>query len=176
MRRTVLMCVVAVSLAGFVPAVFEAQDVGQYASGVAPKHVEWKTPPGHFGLIAGYADDFLSKAPSNGNYMISWATLTDGVDDPEKADQLEDFLVLDIRAAAVFNSRHLTGAINVPFADVAKPWNLAELPTSQPILVVCGSGATAAQTGALLGMMGYNIRILTGGMNAVPASYAPPAG
>jgi len=61
MRRMVLLCVVAVSLAGLVPAVFQAQDVGQYASGVAPKHLKWNTPPGHFGLIAGYADDYLSK-------------------------------------------------------------------------------------------------------------------
>jgi rhodanese-related sulfurtransferase len=162
--------VAAVVCLGFVPATCQAQGVGDYASGAAPKHSDRTLPPGPYGLIASYADDFLSNGPANGNYMISWAILSDTNDDASLADQLDDFFVLDVRTAAAFSSRHLPGAANIPYAEVAKPWNLDQLPTDRPVLVVCTSGALSSQVATVLGVLGYNVRFLSGGMAVVPAS------
>jgi len=162
--------VAAVVCLGFVPATCQAQGVGDYASGAAPKHSNWTIPPGPYGLIANYSDDFLSNGAANGNYLMTWVALTDAVDDSEKADQLADFFILDVRGATAFNARHLPGATNIPYAEVAKPWNLDQLPTDQPILVVCGSGALSGQVATVLGVLGYNVRNLSGGMAVVPVS------
>jgi rhodanese-related sulfurtransferase len=162
--------VAAVVCLGFEPATCQAQGVGDYASGAAPKHSDWTIPPGPYGLIASYADDFLSNGPAHGNYMTTWAVLTDAIEDPDKADQLADFFILDVRGTPAFNLRHLPGAINIPYAAVAKPWNLDQLPTDQPILVVSGSGALSSQVATVLGMLGYNVRNLSGGMAVVPVS------
>ena len=164
------VAIAAVVLLGFTPAMCQAQGVGDYARGAAPRHSDWTMPPGPYGLIASYADEFLSNGSANGNYMISWAILSDTNDDASLADQLDDFFVLDVRGAAAFNLRHLPGAINIPYAAVAKPWNLDQLPTDQPILVVCASGALSGQVATVLGMLGYNVRFLSGGMAVVPAS------
>ena len=125
-------------------------------------------PPGHYGLVAAYADIFLSEAAANGSYRITWAALNDGIDDPEKPDQLDDFFIVDIRSPSAFNTRHIPGAVNIPYAEFAKPWHLESLPTDQPILVVCGSGALSNQVAAILGMLGYGVRSLDGGMAVVP--------
>jgi len=162
--------VAVVVFLGFVPATCQAQGIGDYARGAAPKHSNWPIPPGPYGLIASYADDFLSNGAANGNYMISWTILSDTNDDPSLADQLDDFFVLDVRGATAFNTRHLPGATNIPYAEVAKPWNLDQLPTDQPILVVCASGALSSQVATVLGMLGYNVRYLLGGMAVVPVS------
>ena len=170
MRKATVFAVIALSLLGFVTTTSLGQGVGDYASGAAPKHLDWRVPPGHFGLLAGYANDFLSAAPANGSYVIGWSALVDSTDDPELADQLDDFFILDIRGKTTFDAGHLLGATNIPYAEVAKPWNLEKLPAGPAILVVCGSGALSSQVAAALGMMGYNVRVLTGGMSQVPAN------
>ena len=166
--KAALLGVAAAALLVLAPAMGQAQGVGNYASGAAPKHSDWTVPPGPYGLIASYGDAFLSSGAANGNYMISWAALTDTNDNPEQADQLGDFFVVDVRPRAAFNARHLPGATNILYAEIAKPWNLELLPADQPILVVCASGALSSQVATILGMLGYNVRFLTGGMNAVP--------
>ena len=170
MRKAVLLGVIAVFLLGWAPVVCRAQSVGDYASGAAPKGGGWNVPPGQYGLLASYADFFLSNGPNNGSYVITWAILT-GNDNPDKADVLADFFIVDVRTATVFSGGHLAGAVNLPYPDLAKPSSLAVLPTDRPILVVCGSGLQSAQGAAILGMLGYNVRILSGGMAVVPASY-----
>ena len=102
--------------------------------------------------------------------MTTWAVQTDATDDPEKADQLAGLFILDVRGTTTFNLRHLPGAINISYAAVAKPWNLDQLPTDQPILVVCGSGALSSQVATVLGVLGYSVRSLLGGMAVVPVS------
>jgi len=43
-----------------------------------------------------------------------------------------------------------------------------QLPTDRPILVVCASGALSSQVATVLGVLGYNVRNLSGGMAVVP--------
>jgi rhodanese-related sulfurtransferase len=152
--------------------VFGDQDpgIGEYVNVAPEKSYDWRTPPGHFGLMASYADEFFSNGPSNGYYMVTWTFLNDGIDDPLKADELNDFFIVDVRAPADYCKGHLPGAINIPSATLAKPWNLSLLPTQQPILVVCPSGILSSQAVAILGMMGYQVRVLKGGMNGLPTT------
>lgn len=78
---------------------------------------------------------------------------------------------MDVRSEAAFNARNLGGDIvNIPYAELAKSWKLARLRTDKPLLVVCVTGMMSSQAGAILGMLGYKLRILSGGMAAVPAS------
>lgn len=171
MKRVVVLGVVAVFLLGSAPAMCQAQGVGNAASGAAPKGTDWSVPPGHYGLIASYADFFLANGPANGNYVITWGTLMGANIDPAKPNVLADFFIVDVRATTAFNKGHLDGAINILYAELARPSNLAVLPVGQPILLVCGTGMMSSQAGAILGMLGYNVRILSGGMAAVPVSY-----
>lgn len=155
------MVALAAALVCFVPAICRAQAVGDHAS-TAPRG--WPVPPGHYGLLASYADGFLLAGP----FTITWSALNDLTDAPGVPDELDDFFVLDVRTEAQYNARHIPGAVNIPFAVVV-PW-LAELPADQPILVVCGSGLMSGEVGAILGMLGYEIRVLVGGMTSVPVT------
>ncbi len=168
MTKAALLGVAAAALLVLAPAICQAQGVGNYARGAAPKHSDWSVPPGPYGLMASYGDAFLSMGAANAYYMISWTALTDATDDPKKADQLGDFFIVDVRSPAAFSTRHLPGATNIVYAEFARPWNLELLPVDQPILVVCTSGAMSSQVATILGMLGYNVRFLSGGMNAVP--------
>ncbi|MEW6326530.1 MAG: rhodanese-like domain-containing protein [Thermodesulfobacteriota bacterium] len=94
----------------------------------------------------------------------------DGVDDPAKADEIDEFFVLDIRSNKDYCAGHIAGAVNIPFEDVAKPENLAQLPVDMPILVVCYTGHTASQINSILNMLGYNAWTLRFGMTSWRAS------
>ncbi len=167
MKRTtwkMVFAAAAMVLALAASAIFAGQDtgIGQYVN-VAPQPHDWKTPPGHYGLIAGYADDYLSNGPDNGNYIWQF---TNGVD-------LNGFFVVDVRPKAAYCGGHIPGAVNIPFAAAAKPWNLDLLPTGQPILVVCATGHMSGQVAAVLGTLGYQVRILYQGMNGAIKGQIP---
>jgi len=138
---------------------FQDPGIGEYVNVAPLKHGEWKTPPGHYGLMASYANSFLSKAPSNGNYQVTWSFVQPDV---------SDYFVLDVRSNSAYCGGHIIGAVNIPYAMVAEPYNLAKLPVDQPILVVCGTGMLSSQVAPILGMMGYQVRILTTAMKDVP--------
>ena len=116
-----------------------------------PGHDDWRTPPGHYGLMANYANIFLTQAASNGSFLVTWAYVK---------PLLSDYFVVDIRANSAYCAGHIGGAINIPYGTVAQPNNLDKLPTDQPILVVCATGHQSSQVGAILGMLGYQVRIL----------------
>jgi len=145
------------------PAFSQDEGIGDYVSEAAPKGPAAALPPGHYGLIAKYANDFLAQAPGP-NRTIFASTLADGADLPDVADEIGDFYVLDIRKAADFCVGHIPGAVNIVFEEVAKPENLLLLPTDKPILVVCYSGQTASQVNAILNLLGYNAWTLRFGM------------
>ncbi|MFO7672395.1 MAG: rhodanese-like domain-containing protein [Lutibacter sp.] len=85
---------------------------------------------------------------------------------PAEADLqtfLNKYYIVDIRSAADFAAKHITGAKNVAFANI-----LAEGPLAgaKPILVVCYTGQTACYGTALLRMYGYkNTQALKWGMS-----------
>jgi rhodanese-related sulfurtransferase len=108
-----------------------------------------------------YANRFLLNAQANGNCLIAWSAVK---------NDLNSYFVVDIRANNSYCSRHIIGAVNIPYAAVAEPYDLDKLPTDRPILVVCGSGGMSSQIAPILGMMGYQVRILTLGMIGVPSA------
>ncbi len=85
---------------------------------------------------------------------------------PAEADLpafLAKYYIVDIRSAADFTAKHISGAKNVAFANI-----LAEGPLAgaKPILMVCYTGQTACYGTALLRMYGYkNTQALKWGMS-----------
>jgi rhodanese-related sulfurtransferase len=143
---------------------FQDDGIGEYVNVAPLKHGDWKTPPGHYGLMASYAHSFFSNAQANGNYVVKWDFVQ---------PNLSDYFIVDVRPSG-FCSSHIIGAINIPFGEIAQPYNLNTLPTDQPILVVCGSGILASQVGSVLGVMGYQVRILTTALKDIPPEYKEP--
>lgn len=162
MKRFKSLLLVAVLALIAVPA-FAEEGIGECVAQAAPKGATKVLPPGQFGLVAKAADQFLSTAPG-GHRTIYPATLMDGIDSPDLADELDDFFLLDIRTPAEFAADTVPGAVNILMADLAKPENLAQLPTDKPILVICNTGHTASVSNAVLGVLGYDAWTLRFGM------------
>jgi hypothetical protein len=97
--------------------------IGDFVNVAPLKHGDWKTPPGHYGLLALYADSFLSASPLNGSYQVTWSFV-----EPD----LSDYFIVDVRPNTAYCTNHIIGAVNIPYATVAKPYNLDKLPTDQP--------------------------------------------
>ncbi len=172
MKRMSLLVLVLLGVMVFLPVAVSAEDsegCGEHVREMAHRGNKPNIPFGHYGMMARYADEFLS-TPPGGSRTLFAASLVDGIDDAEAADELNDFFILDIRSATDFCKGHIDGAINVPFAEVAKPQNLFKLPADKPILVVCYTGHTASQINAILNMLGYNTWTLRFGMTSWGAS------
>lgn len=149
-----------------VPVAFaEEYEVGEVASAIksaAP------IPAGHFAIIAKYADQFLSGVPGR---TIFASVFNDGINDVANPyDDLSDFAVLDIRSAVDFAKGHIEGAVNVPYALIAKPENLVQYPTDKPMLIVCYTGHTASIATGILNTLGYDTWTLRFGMMSWTAS------
>lgn len=139
-------------------------ELGDFASAVAPGRA-LATPPGLYALIAERADAFLSgtsPTPHRALFADEVKALLD-----RAASGGPGVFVLDIRTPDRFAKGHVPGAVNVVFETVAKPENLAKLPTDgTPIVVVCNSGHTASEVAPLLSLLGYNAYVLKFGWMA----------
>ncbi len=85
---------------------------------------------------------------------------------------LNKYYIMDIRAADAFASSHISGAKNVPFANI-----LTEAANSggKPILMVCYTGQTACYGTSLLRLYGYSeTQALKWGMSGWNAATAGP--
>ncbi len=56
--------------------------------------------------------------------------------------------LVDVRTAEEFADGHLSGAVNIPVADLQG--RLAEIPANRPVVVYCASGARSARAGEIL--------------------------
>lgn len=147
------------------PLFAEDEGDGDYVSAVAPKGKDARIPPGHFGIVARYADELLSGPAITKTYWNVIAMgLFDGVDDPALADEISDFFVVDTRTTAEYCGGHLPMAVNIPVTELAKPYSLAVLPTDKPILLICNSGHNASVSTGALRMLGYDAWALRSGM------------
>ncbi len=70
-------------------------------------------------------------------------------------------LVLDVREPHEYAAGHVPGARLVPLATLNDA--LRELPTSQPIYVICHSGTRSQMAAQLLGRAGHDARSVIGG-------------
>ena len=162
-QRVMSLVLVGGLIFSVAPAFSEEEGLGEWVHVAAPKGESKVIPPGQYATVAKYADQFLSTAPG-GFRSIYAEALMDGVDDPNLADELTDFFLLDVRPVAEYRADTVPGAINIPMPDLAKPENLAKLPTDKPILVICNTGHTASISNAVLGVLGYDAWTLRFGM------------
>ncbi len=66
--------------------------------------------------------------------------------------------LLDVRTQAEFDARHLDGALLIPVDELGS--RIAEVPTGQPVVVYCRSGARSARAATMLREAGYEVHDL----------------
>lgn len=94
--------------------------------------------------------------------------------EPKELNQLivekAPLFLFDIRSTTDFNSWKIEGEnieyLNVPFAefrDGVQPI-VGKIPADKPVVIVCNKGRTAITAAEMLGQMGLEVKVLTGGM------------
>jgi rhodanese-related sulfurtransferase len=79
----------------------------------------------------------------------------------------EKAVVVDVRDAAEFATGHVIGARNLPLADLEAKLPTAVKNKATPVILVCGTGASANRGLAIAKKLGYEkAQSLTGGMGA----------
>lgn len=79
--------------------------------------------------------------------------------------------VIDVREPHEFAAGHVPGARPVPLATV--PAAMAQLPTDQPVYVICEVGGRSAQAAMFLARQGVDARNVDGGTQAWRAAGYP---
>ena len=75
------------------------------------------------------------------------------------------FTLLDVRENHEVKTASLPGALHIPMRDV--PARTAELPRSQPVVVVCHHGGRSERVASFLKMQGFENAVnLDGGIDA----------
>ena len=111
-------------------------------------------------IIRAAAEAYLTSSPKwNINASDLYMLINDG-------DPSNDPVIVSVRAADAYASGHVPGAINIALADLAKPENLAKLPTDRKIVVYCYTGHTGSQATAILNLLGYDVSNLKFGMTS----------
>ncbi len=75
--------------------------------------------------------------------------------------------LLDVRLSAEFEVNHINNAMNIPLEELRG--SIEELDTDKEIWLVCGAGQRAYYAVRLLMQHGFNVRILSGGMQTYNA-------
>jgi len=163
--KWILLPAIVVSLLIFAPAMglSHEKDICDSVCFVALKGRNAHIPPGHYRLIANYADKHLTEAFSMGYRNITLKTMID--------NGLNNYFIVDTRQPVAYCQGHLPGAVNIPYQYAADPSYLALLPIDEPIVVICATGQTASQVVAIYNLLGYNAYNLRfGHMSVVEAT------
>jgi rhodanese-related sulfurtransferase len=75
-------------------------------------------------------------------------------------------VVIDIRSLDGFKTGHITNAISIPLSDLKNKMKTFEKFKSQPIVIVCATGADSPKAAVLLMQHGIQTQLLNGGMRA----------
>jgi len=76
----------------------------------------------------------------------------------------QNAVVLDIRTREIYTAGHIVNAISIPMAELEKNYHKLNTSKTQPIIVICGTGAESPIAASLLTQKGFNIFILANGM------------
>lgn len=113
--------------------------------------------------------------------MLLWPSLASGGGaagiNPTEAVQLinrEKAVVVDVCSPQEFAAGHVTGAKNVPLAELEGKLGSVVKNKGVPLLLVCASGVRSRKAVAIARKLGYdNARSLTGGMGAWRSASLP---
>jgi rhodanese-related sulfurtransferase len=72
--------------------------------------------------------------------------------------------ILDVREDYEWTAGHIAGSVHVPLSQL--PGRAADIPTTDPLVVVCKVGARSAQVAAWLASQGRDVANLAGGLDA----------
>jgi NADPH-dependent 2,4-dienoyl-CoA reductase/sulfur reductase-like enzyme/rhodanese-related sulfurtransferase len=115
----------------------------------APQFGSAKDPVNLAGMVAG---NYLR----NDLPLADWNTL-----------EQTSALLVDVRSESEYNAGHIDNACNIPLESLRK--RLEELPGDREIWLVCGVGQRAYYALRLLLQNGFQVKILSGGMEAYKA-------
>ncbi|MBE0661856.1 MAG: rhodanese-like domain-containing protein [Bacteroidales bacterium] len=71
-------------------------------------------------------------------------------------DQLQNYLLVDLRPREEFNQGSLPGAVNIPFENLLETKSMKSLKTNQPVLLFSGREAQSSVAGLLLYGEGFS--------------------
>ena len=75
--------------------------------------------------------------------------------------------LIDLRSPNEFADGHITGSINIPYADIEDRLHEIKLQDGKSLVLICDSGSQSANDGEVLNKSGYqNTVILSGGIGA----------
>jgi rhodanese-related sulfurtransferase len=75
--------------------------------------------------------------------------------------------LIDLRSPNEFADGHITGSINIPYADIEDRLHEIKLQEGKSLVLICDSGSQSANAGEVLNKSGYqNTVILSGGIGA----------
>ncbi|MBK6898856.1 MAG: hypothetical protein IPH09_06185 [bacterium] len=87
-------------------------------------------------------------------------------------DNLDDYTVIDIRAASAYNAGHIPGAYNSSLATILNDLN-GTIPSDKPYVITCYSGQSAGHAKIAMELMGYeDVKSLKWGMCSWHSSLA----
>ena len=118
--------------------------------------------------IVGYLDDgmsdwSLSGLPSSSVQQISAHALY------QQISMDENITLLDVRAPAEYEDSHISGAVNIPVADLR--WRFNELNPARTTILMCSSGNRSSLGSSILKQHGFeNVINLAGGMTGYSAA------
>ncbi len=119
---------------------------------------EWTGSSEEWEVIRHRIDTYFSTTPT---FYTSSKAVYNNLYDGWSAN---DPFVLSIRSATTYAAGHVPTAVNIGASVLLEPENLALLPMDRQIVVYCYTGHTAAQTNAVLGILGYDSVSMTYGM------------
>jgi rhodanese-related sulfurtransferase len=112
---------------------------------------------GDFGVVQRTADTALEGWSPVMSADALYENLNDG-------DTSNDPFIVSVRSAEHYALGHVPGAINIPWNQIAKPENLAKLPTDRQIVAYCYTGHTGQVAATVLKVLGYDVVNLKYGM------------
>ena len=114
-------------------------------------------PSGDFDVI----QRTLDAALVDWNLLMSADALFENLND---GDTSNDPFIVSVRDPADYEKGHIAGAINIPFTEIAKPENLAKLPTDRQIVTYCYTGDAGHLSATVLKALSYDVTNLEYGM------------
>lgn len=75
-------------------------------------------------------------------------------------------IVVDVRTPEAFANGHIVDAVSLPFADIDSKYKKLEKFKSQPIVILCALGNDAPRAAVSLAKLGFEVKILAGGLRA----------